>query len=166
METEIDMKEIELTQGYFALVDNEDFEYLNQFAWNIRIVKNTQYAKRSDKINKKATTIQMHRQIMNCQKNMMVDHINGNGLDNRKCNLRICTRSNNLMNSNKPKSKATSKYKGVNRSKSSLKWRAEIRLNTKGIYLGTFNTEKDAAIAYNNAAIKYFGEFAKLNKVK
>lgn len=163
------MKEIELTKGYKAIVDDEDFEYLNQFSWHTRIVKNTQYAKRTIRFPK-ATTINMHREIMNCPLNMMVDHINGNGLDNRKENLRICTRSNNLMNSSKPKSKATSQYKGVHKLK--LKnpnwkcWRSEIRLNKKAIYVGLFNTEKEAALAYNEAAKKYFGEYAKLNKVE
>lgn len=158
------MKQIELSQGYFAMVDDEDFEKLNQYKWNVRIVKNTQYAKRSDRYST-PKTIQMHRVIMGCDNNMMVDHINGNGLDNRKENLRVCTRSNNLMNSNKPRGEGlTSKYKGVN--KSGKNWRAEIRINRQGIYLGTFKTEIEAMLAYNEAAIKYFGEFAKLNEVK
>lgn len=163
------MKEIELSQGYKALVDDIDFEHLNQFKWNVRIVSSTKYAKRSDRYSI-PKTIQMHRIIMNCPKDMMVDHINGNGLDNRRENLRICTRSNNLMNSNKPKGKNTSKYKGVSKLNYSNKkwkcWRAEIRINRKAIFLGTFKTQKEAALAYNEAAIKYFGKFAKLNEVK
>jgi maltodextrin utilization protein YvdJ len=161
------MKKIELSQGYYTLVDDEDFEYINQFKWNVRIVKNTQYAKRSDRLSS-PKTIQMHREIMRCPENMMVDHINGNGLDNRKENLRICTRSNNLMNSKKPNMKTTSKYKGVNKIKNAKKkkWRAEIRLNRQAIQLGSFETEELAAIAYNEGALKYFGEFARLNEVK
>lgn len=164
------MKEIELTQNYKAIVDDEDFDYLNQFHWNVRIVSGTQYAKRNINIGQKQTTSNMHREIMKCPKNMMVDHINGNGLDNRKENLRICTRSENLMNSNKPKDAKSSKYKGVNYQKLTpghkKVWRAEIRLNKKSIFLGCFELEKDAAKTYNEAAIKYFGQFAKLNGIK
>jgi len=163
------MKYINLSQGYKAIVDDEDYEYLNLFKWNVRIVNNTQYAKRSQRLPN-ATTIQMHRQILNVESGFMVDHINGNGLDNRKENLRIVTRSQNLMNSKKPKTGKTSKYKGVNfykGSKNATKcWRAEIRLNGKSIYLGAFYSEKDAAIAYNTAALKYFKQFAKLNEIK
>jgi len=96
-------KTIPLSQGYEATVDDEDFEYLNQFKWNVRIVYGTQYAKRNitTAIGKK-TTVNMHREIMKAPKNFMIDHVNGNGLDNRKENLRISTRSQNLMNSKKP----------------------------------------------------------------
>ena len=97
------------------------------------------------------------------QKELMVDHINRNGLDNTRKNLRICTRSENLMNSKKPELNSTSKYKGVNKCGNS--WRAEIRLNRKGFYLGKFKTEKEAALAYNKKAIELFGEFARLNEV-
>lgn len=163
-------KEIELSQGYKAIVDDEDFEYLSQFEWNARVVSGTQYAKRSFKVDGKGTTVNMHREIMKCPKNMMVDHINGNGLDNRKENLRICTRSQNLMNSQNPKDAKTSKYKGVcfnKQTKTNGKvWRSEIRLNKKAIFLGAFYEEKDAAKAYNEAALKYFGEFAKINEIK
>jgi len=162
------MKVIKLTKGYRSLVDDEDFEYLKQFKWNVRIVSGTQYAKRNINIGEKQTTINMHREITKCPKNMMVDHINGNGLDNRKQNLRICTRSQNLMNSNKPKDAKSSKYKGVCFYKKGnyKRWRSEIRLNKKAIFLGYFVNEKDAALAYNEAAIKYYGKFAKLNEVK
>lgn len=162
-------KTIILSKRYEAIVDDEDYEYLNQFKWHARVVSGTQYAKRSVRFPKN-TTINMHRQIMNCPKNKMIDHINGDGLDNRKINLRVCTRSQNLMNSKKPKDAKTSKYKGVCLSKQTDNhekcWRAEIRLNKKSIYLGAFYSETDAAKAYNKAAIKYFGEFAQLNEIK
>jgi len=163
-------KTIPLSQGYEATVDDEDFEYLNQFKWNVRIVYGTQYAKRNitTAIGKK-TTVNMHREIMKAPKNFMIDHVNGNGLDNRKENLRISTRSQNLMNSKKPSNGKTSQYKGVclNKQTSNHKkcWRAEIKLNKKSIFLGYFYSEKEAALAYNNAAKMYFGAFAKINEI-
>lgn len=153
------VKKIELSQEFFALVDDEDFERVSQFNWHVRITKNAKYAV----TNMNKTTVQMHRFIMNCPKDKMVDHENRNGLDNRKSNLRICSRSENLMNSKKPSGLLTSKYKGVNRV--GKKWRAEIRKNRKGYYLGTFETEIEAAKAYNKKAKELFGEFAKLNEV-
>lgn len=158
-------KLITLTQGYKAIVDDEDYEYLNQFNWNARVVSGTQYAKRNIIIGDKKTTINMHREIMNCPINLMVDHINGNGLDNRKKNLRICTRSQNLMNSKKPMNGKTSKYKGVCFNVQNNRWRAEIRLNKKPIFLGYFLLESEAALAYNRKALEIFGSFAKINEV-
>lgn len=158
------MKTLELSQGYKTIVDDEDYEKLAKYKWHSRVTKNTVYAKRSEH----GKTIYLHKEILSS--NDMIDHINGNGLDNRRSNLRICTRSENLMNSKKPKAPATSKYKGVHKVKKGSKghkkiWRVEIRLNRKSILIGSFETEIEAANAYNNAAIKYFGEFACLNKI-
>jgi hypothetical protein len=100
----------------------------------------------------------MHRLIMNAPIGYDVDHINHNGLDNRRCNLRVCTRTQNQANS-KPRKKS-SKYKGVSWSNSENKWRAFIRINGKGKTIGRFDSELDAAEAYNNEAKKCFGEFA------
>lgn len=159
------MKRIELSQGHFAIVDDEDYEHLIQHNWYSRKTKNTIYAV----ANMNKTTVQMHRFIMKPERNFMVDHKNRNGLDNRRENLRICTRSKNLMNSKKPGGKLTSKYKGVCYQKQSpghLKcWKAEIRLNGKSIFLGYFYSEIEAAKAYNIAAVKYFGDFSNINEI-
>lgn len=166
------MKEIKLTKGHVALVDDEDFEKLNQYKWHARITPNSIYVRTNIKIKhptRRQKSLHMHRLIMNCPEGMMVDHIDRNGLNNQKHNLRICTRSQNLMNSKKPKEGKTSKYKGVNFIKDQRShnkpWRAEIRLNRKGIVIGTFKTEKEAALAYNKKALELFGEFSRINEV-
>jgi AP2 domain-containing protein/HNH endonuclease len=106
--------------------------------------------------------VPLHRLIMNAPADKEVDHINGDTLDNRRCNLRICSHKENLRNQKLPKN-SKSGYKGVTWYKRIKKWRSHIRLNKKQIHLGYFDDIKLAANAYNEAAIKYFGEFAKLN---
>ena len=159
------MKEIQLTQGKVALVDDEDFEYLNQFKWCILNGRNKLYATRNLSINKKfVKSILMHRIIMNTDKDLVVDHLNGNTLDNRKCNLRNCTHGENLRNQ-KISIKNTSGYKGVSWSIEKKKWFTQIQLKNKKIFIGYFVNSIDAAKAYNEAAIKFYGEFANLNKI-
>lgn len=160
------MKLIALTRGFSAIVDDEDFEYLNQWKWHCLFQAKGKhiYAKRTVSEPKKHC-LRMHRIIMNCPKNMIVDHINGNTLDNRKENLRICTKNQNNMNISK-REKTINKYKGVTKNKARHRpFYAVIGVNKKRIYLGSFYTEIQAAVAYNEAAIKYHGEFAKLNKI-
>lgn len=156
-------KEIPLTQGKVALVDAEDFEYLNQWKWCAYYSGYTWYAMKKIRIAKKEKDLKMHRLIVNPPDNMEVDHINGSGLDNRKENLRICTHSQNHMNSRR-QSNNTSGYKGVCFYKRVKKWIAYIKYNKKRVHLGYFNAREDAALAYNEAARKYHGEFARLNK--
>ncbi len=162
------MKEIQLTQGKVALVDDEDYEYLNQYKWYANKNANTFYAVRNLSINKKNDSkIFMHRFITNnMNPKMHTDHFNGNGLDNRKINLRICTNSQNAMNQTKQINN-TSGYKGVTyfKNTSNKKWMAAITVNKKRFYLGVYIDIKDAARAYNEAAIKLYGEFAKLNEI-
>lgn len=150
--------------GKFAIVDDEDYEHLNQFKWHLNEFG---YARTGTyKFNKHNGAILMHRFILNAPKNMDVDHINHNTLDNRKINLRLCTRSQNLHNSKKRKNVYfSSKYKGVNWQEDIGRWRARIQIEKKPIHLGTFDNEIEAAIAYNNAARKYFGKFAKVNLI-
>lgn len=108
----------------------------------------------------------LHRLITKCQdKNMVVDHINHNTLDNRKENLRICTKSENVRNQEKSTRNTSSIYKGVWYNKHRKKYIAEIKVNQKKINLGRFLSIKEAAKAYNDAATKYFGKFAYLNKI-
>lgn len=159
------MKEIRLTKGQVALVDDEDFGYLNQWKWcssyEPRI--SNYYAFRREYVSyRKQETIKMHRLIMSTPNGMEVDHINGNTLDNRKSNLRNCSHAENIRNREVSK-RNKSGYKGVSVS-SSGKWWARIRIDgAPQLYLGTFTTPEDAARAYDKKALELFGEFAKLN---
>lgn len=161
-------KEIKLTQGKVALVDDADFDYLNQWKWYThRDPKNGKfYAVRNYKIcNNKRGRILLHRLIINnTNTKMHTDHCNGNTLDNRKINLRICTASENSANKNKFINN-TSGYKGVSWHKVVKKWHASIRKDNINYFLGYFINIKDAAKAYNEAAFKYHKEFSNLNKI-
>ena len=144
----------------YTLVDDEDFDFLNQWKWRLN---KRGYILRSTMINNKYTVIHMHRIIIKCPSEKMVDHISGNKSDNRKNNLRIC---NNLENSwNRAISKLNSSgYKGVNWHKASKKWEARIGFKNKRIHLGFFKNIKDAVNIYNVSAIKFYGEFVKTIK--
>jgi len=157
------MREIKLTQGKVALVDDEDYEELSRYKWFAQKGGRSFYAGRKLPRNcGKQPAELMHRQIMNCPHDMEIDHINGTGLDNRKINLRICTRAQNRRNLKKYKNN-TSGYKGVNWKESEQNWQSRINVNKKEKYLGSFNSKEAAAKAYNVAAKELFGEFARLN---
>ena len=142
---------------YFAMVDDEDYEYLMQWNWQVHISNRAQYAKRLDG-NK---VIMMYREILKCNSTtLIVDHINHNGLDNRKENLRTATRSENAKNR---KGSGKSKYLGVSWHWRIKRWFAGCHVNKKRIHLGSYKTEEEAALAYNEAAKIYHGEFANLN---
>jgi hypothetical protein len=161
-------KQIPLSQGAVATVDAEDFEYLNQWKWHFQ--KKSGYAIRTQYLGvvdgkgvKKK--ILMHRVIMNTPDGMDTDHINGNGLDNRRGNLRVCAHRENMKNMRAHKD-ALSKYKGVGWRKNRSRWQATIMTDGRLKYIGAFETEIQAAEAYNAAALKYHGQFAKLNIVE
>lgn len=158
------MKEIKLTQGKVALVDDGDYKYLSQFKWCAHKHRNNFYAMRQSRINGKRKSILMHREIMNAPNDRQIDHKDHNGLNNCRINLRICTNQENSRNS-KCYANNMSGFKGVVWIKRERKWRAKITIKDKKIYLGSFLSLKDAAVAYNNAASKYFGEFALLNEI-
>jgi len=156
---------IKLTQGKYAIVDPEDFEKLNAYKWYaVNNHNNTFYAARgAERNNGKRKFVRMHQQIMKPPKGYCVDHENHEGLDNRKINLRIATPAQNSYNRKKISKPSSSKYKGVSWVKRENKWQALIRYKGKRIFLGYFDDEIEAAKAYDEAAKKYYGEFAKLN---
>ena len=159
-------RKIPLSQGKFAIVDAEDYDRLNQFKWCAVKYGENYYANRNGgKLGKFRRTfiVKMHREVLNDPPGMIVDHINHNGLDNRKTNLRIVTREQNLWNSRKNISCRTSKYKGVTFFKRDNRWRAYITYKKKHIFIGSFLEEAAAARAYDEKAKELFGQYAFLN---
>ncbi len=152
-----DIRYIALTKGKFAIVAAADYERLNQHKWTASKVGGTWYARRQSK----GKTIFMHREIMHAPKGMVVDHIDGNGLNNHPTNLRLCTRRQNAYNSRT--NHGTSRYKGVSYDAATGKWRAAINHRGKHYHLGLFDTERQAAQAYDRQARTLFGEYAYLN---
>lgn len=170
------MKEINLTQGKVSIVSDEDYQYLSSFAWyaakdgiSFRAQRCYRYIDING--NKKTKTVFIHNSIIESiygplESGVYVDHINNDPMDNRRENLRLATRRQNASNVRKTYSKTSSIYKGVSWKKNARKWLAEISPNRQRINLGVFDKEKDAARAYNEAAVKYFGEFARLNVIE
>jgi len=157
------MKTIELTQGKVALVDDEDFENLNQYKWRAHKVGNVFYAEgNTRRIKLQRTKIRMHREITNAPKGMDVDHIDGDGLNNCRSNLRAITHRQNLQNQHVKKSSA---FPGVCWHKAIGKWQAQIRINGKKKYLGLFNIEAEAYNAYLKA-LENIGEICVNDIVK
>lgn len=161
------MKEIKLTQGKVALVDDEDFESLDQWKW---YVSAGGYAVRNSCIKNRRTTIFMHRLIMSTPEGMDTDHRDHNKLNNQKGNLRICTHSQNLMNINKKTVNKYSKFKGICAQTDRNNYRSyRATVSVKGKQLVktfpfTEQGEKDAAAWYNDTAKNHFGDFANVNK--
>ena len=152
------MKEIPLTQGKVALVDDEDFEWLNTWKWYAGKGSRGKrwYARTGFREQNGTRNIYMHQMLMLFPKKpLQIDHLNHNGLDNQKDNLRVCTGRENMHNIQQ---KGTSIYPGVNWSKSHKKWVSRISINNKKIWLGESKYEIEAAILYHNAYIadKYF----------
>ena len=141
--------------GMFALIDNEDYKYIISIRWNPSKNGNTFYAASKN-------GILMHRTILNPPPGMEPDHIDHNGLNNQRANLRICTHSQNLANQ-LIKKFGTSKFRGVSWNKQRKKWVAQITKEQKDYHIGCFNDEIVAAKEYNKKAIDLFGEFALLN---
>lgn len=156
------MKEIPLTQGKVAIVDDEDYEYLSQWKWFAEATKNEArwYAARNYGEHK--GLLRMHRAIFLPNKvDLVIDHVDGNGLNNQRFNLRYCSFAENRRN-NSLYSNSTSGYKGVSWHKRDRKWRANITVQSAQVSLGYFDSPEEAYKVYCEAAIKYFGEFARL----
>jgi hypothetical protein len=154
-ESDDTVRRIPLSNGQFVIVDAADYEWLSQYTWTMIAAG---YAGR----NEKGKLVLMHRQIMNPPKGMVVDHIDGGILNNRRSNLRICTREQNVRNSAKRRH-AASRYKCVGFDKKLGRWFARFRYKSMHLWLGYFDDEAEAARAYDRKAVEYFGEFARLN---
>jgi len=157
------MKKISLTQGKYAIVDDSDYVFLNKNKWFANKIGNTFYAVRTEGKKGNSKTICMHRVIMNTPKGMDTDHIDGDGLNNQKRNLRICTHSQNICNRGIQKN-STSEKKGVTWNRLSKKWQAQIKSGGKYFYLGVFKDKEKAYKTYCDACIKYHGNFSNLIK--
>jgi hypothetical protein len=157
-------RRIYLGEGKFTIVDPPDYYWLNYFHWCASGEDDRIYAARfNNNNNRKPKTLLLHREIVKPAKGLLVDHRNGNRLDNRRTNLRFATRSENQFNKCKTSRKTPSRFKGVFFEKQRGKWSARIGYYGKRTRLGYFDSEIDAAKAYDEAAKKYHGEFARLN---
>lgn len=152
------MIKVPLSKGHFAIIDEDDLGLISQYHWH---KSKRGYAVSSYWKDGKTRKIYMHRLIMGGQSN--IDHKDGCKLDNRKSNLRLCSHSQNMYNQKK-RVDNTSGFKGVSWSKAAKKWHAYINISKRRVYLGVFNSKEEAAAAYNEAAKKNFGEFARLNQ--
>lgn len=157
------MKEISLTQGKMALVDEQDYERVVAMKWFAVNHRGHWYAGHNIKHQGRTSFLYMHRFILNCQPGQEVDHINHDGLDNCRCNLRLCTSSQNLANSRKQTRPTSSRFKGVHWHTRTGRWIAQIKYHGQIYHLGSFDSEEDAALVYNTKAQELFDEFTHLN---
>jgi hypothetical protein len=158
-----DFRRIDLGEGKWTIVDQRDYYRFGQYKWNIEGNNGKFYAIRGAQISpKEIKLVRLHRVIMSAPEGLLVDHRNNDGLDNRRSNLRLATKSQN--NTNRPKrANTSSRYIGVCYDKAHKCWYAQIVHQGKHKWLGTFDNEIEAARAFDRAAIEYHGEFARLN---
>jgi len=157
-------RRIALTQGKFAIVDPEDYERLAGYKWFAARFERGFYALRTGKDSKgRQRNVRMHRVILGEPKGKIIDHINHNGLDNRRANLRVVTRQQNTWNKRKQRGNCSSQYKGVTLFKRVGKWQARIICNGKSIFIGYFDDQIAAARAYDAKAAELYGDYAALN---
>jgi hypothetical protein len=153
------MIRIPLSQGLEAIVDDADADLVCPFKWSAFVCGRTAYAVRRIKVEKRWTTQRMHVMLTGWR---LTDHINGNGADNRRANLRQATTTQNMRNMRK-RSVSTSQFKGVQWHKAARKWMATITVAGRSVYLGLHVDEAAAARAYDAAARQHFGQFAAVN---
>lgn len=158
------MKEITLTQGKVAIVDDEDFERINAFKWYAHHNAGYWRAVREVRNDGWRGGLCMQHLVLMPLKGYVVDHIDGNALNNTRGNLRYATVAQNRYNSSALRN-STSRFKGVNWCSARGRWEVFIKSQNKSRFIGRFDDEEDAALAYNVAAQLYFGEFARLNPV-
>jgi len=159
-----DIRVITLSRFKFAIVDKDDFERLKPYRWFSLWNRCGYYAVRNvRRCERRRLQIMMHREIVGAPKGVLVDHINGNTLDNRKANLRLATASQNMYNTRRNKKGCASGFRGVSWHKHAKKWEARLASEGKRIYAGSYDSELEAAKAYDTAARKYHKEFARLN---
>jgi hypothetical protein len=150
-------------KGYKVKIDTEDYDRINKISWYAHKERGRIYICADKFLYGQRIGLKLHRYIMNCPVGMVVDHINGDTLDNRKCNLRICSQRENARNSKTPRTNKTG-FKGVicyKNKDGSISFRARIKSNRVQYYLGTFDTIEDAVIAYENKSKELFGEYAR-----
>lgn len=157
--------------GVVALIDDTDAPLIAGYCWCVcnGYARGSVYVSRAadwrpDRYRYKYRRVYMHRLLLNADSDMEVDHINGDRLDNRRANLRVCTRASNSRNAVGKANRRYSRFKGVTWKKG-WKWIAQITVNYQRIYLGGYDSEEKAAQAYNRAALQYFGEYARLNDI-
>lgn len=156
-------REIKLTQGMVARVDADDYDWLIQHKWYAHRSNRTKwYAARGDNIAGTLVTVRMHREIAQPPEGFVVDHINGDTLDNRRANLRVCTYSENSLN-RRSTPFGTSNYRGVYWREGKGRWAAQIRYERKKYHLGYYKNEDEAARAYDEKAKELLGKYARLN---
>lgn len=147
------MRELDI-RGVVTILDDDVYEEFKNLSWFIA---------KGDYVLNTRLKIPLHRMLIDCPEGKVVDHINGNSLDNRRENLRVCTQSQNTMNKVKARGNFTSEYKGVHWDKQKSKWRSVIYKEGIRRHLGYFDVEIDAARSYNDGALMYHGEYAKIN---
>jgi hypothetical protein len=160
-----DFRRIYLGEDEWTILDQQDYYRLGNLKWSVigydkhiyaaRLIRKTEYGR--------IKSVYLHREIMNAPAGLLVDHENGNGLDNRRANLRLATHSQNSCNRQIDKTKSLSHFRGARLDKRNGRWFTAIRINGKRLWFGHFDSEIEAAKAYDRAAIKYHGEFARLN---
>lgn len=156
------MKALSLSRGKVTVVDDDVYEWASKFKWHALKMREAFYAARttSKKLEGKKANVLLSREIMKPSKGLQIDHKDGDSLNNRRENLRIATEQQNKWAYRKPNKRGSSKYRGVRWYAPNQKWQARIQCAGEEIYLGYFVVEEDAALAYDEAAKKYFGEFA------